>query len=366
MPRMRSSRRSRLPRSALRYLRSHGEVDRRHVQFFADAHGPARHATRTGRRSCTSRRWCIGCTRDVFRALPRARPPSRRSRMNTPRYRAVLVGATGGIGSAIARSLAPRCDACCSSVAMARGSTSLARELAAACAVVPVAADIATDCRTTRRGGRRAARAAVDLLVNCAGTSEFAWFAEQSDEAIEQIVVTNLVAPMLVGMRSCPSLQERPGGDRQRGLDLRLPGLPRMRRVQREQVRLARIHARRCGASSPEAASASCISRRARRARRSTATRCMRSTTGSAWRSTIRRSSRDALLALLDSPRHERLLGFPERLFARINQLLAGLVDKGMRRQLPHIQRQLRRASRPRAPAEVISIEGCDQCGANP
>ena len=46
-----------------------------------------------------------------------------------------------------------------------------------------------------------------------------------------------------------------------------------------------------------------------------------------------------ALLDLLRRPVRERLLGMPERLFARVNQLLPGLVDRALRRQLSTIRR---------------------------
>jgi hypothetical protein len=45
------------------------------------------------------------------------------------------------------------------------------------------------------------------------------------------------------------------------------------------------------------------------------------------------------LLALLRRPTRERLLGMPEAFFARLNQLLPGLLDRALRRQLPIIRR---------------------------
>ena len=45
------------------------------------------------------------------------------------------------------------------------------------------------------------------------------------------------------------------------------------------------------------------------------------------------------LLALLERPVRERLLGMPERLFARLNQVLPGLVDRALLRQLSTIRR---------------------------
>jgi short-subunit dehydrogenase len=45
------------------------------------------------------------------------------------------------------------------------------------------------------------------------------------------------------------------------------------------------------------------------------------------------------LVALVERPARERLLGMPERLFARLNQILPGLVDRALRRQLSIIRR---------------------------
>jgi short-subunit dehydrogenase len=47
----------------------------------------------------------------------------------------------------------------------------------------------------------------------------------------------------------------------------------------------------------------------------------------------------DALVALLRRPAAERLLGMPESLFARLNQVVPGLVDRALRRQLPLIRK---------------------------
>jgi hypothetical protein len=52
------------------------------------------------------------------------------------------------------------------------------------------------------------------------------------------------------------------------------------------------------------------------------------------------------LLRLLRRPARERLLGMPEKLFARINQLLPGVVDRALRRQLPTIRRHAPAASK--------------------
>jgi hypothetical protein len=50
-----------------------------------------------------------------------------------------------------------------------------------------------------------------------------------------------------------------------------------------------------------------------------------------------------ALINFLKKPSGERLLGMPESLFARLNQLAPALVDRALRRQLPIIRRHLAR-----------------------
>lgn len=69
-----------------------------------------------------------------------------------------------------------------------------------------------------------------------------------------------------------------------------------------------------------------------------------------------------ALVRLVRQPARERLLGMPEKLFARLNQLLPGLVDGSLRRQLPLIRRHARGGvSRPAplpAASSIRSSEG--------
>lgn len=63
------------------------------------------------------------------------------------------------------------------------------------------------------------------------------------------------------------------------------------------------------------------------------------------------------LVALLESRRSSAVVGWPEKLFVRLNALMPGLVDRALRRQLPVIRRyadgQRSRRSEPAAPAET-------------
>jgi short-subunit dehydrogenase len=285
--------------------------------------------------------------------------------MNAVRHSAVLVGASGGIGGAIARSLAPGCKRLLLVGRDRARLDALAGELATTSAVAPLAADIAT------AAGRRAvadaaAAQACDLLINCAGTGELAWFAEQSDEAIENIIGTNLVAPMLVVHALLPVLATAPkativnvgsifgylgypGCATYSASKFGLRGFTEALRRELAGSRIRVMHL---------------APRSTRTSLNSDAMYALNAGLGVAVDDP--QVVANALLAMLASPRRERLLGFPERLFARLNQLLPQVVDQGMRRQLPHIQRQVGGRAVPGIPAEVISIDGCDQCGAKP
>ena len=284
--------------------------------------------------------------------------------MSVQRYRAVLVGASGGIGSAIARALAPSCQHLLLAGRDRRRLDEMAHHLEGEdTQVAVVAADIATCAgRDTLADAARIEGA--DLLINCAGTSEFTWFAEQSEEAIERIVATNLVAPMLVVRALLPVLAVEPEAAIVNvGSIFGYIGYPG------------------CATYSATKFGLRGFTEALRRELSGSAIRVMHL----APRSTRTSLNSDAMYALnaglgvkvddpevvaaalvdmLRKPRLERLLGFPEALFARVNQVLPWLVDKAMSRQLPHIQRQVGGRAVPGTPAKVIRIEGCDQCGA--
>jgi short-subunit dehydrogenase len=264
--------------------------------------------------------------------------------VSAARYRGVLTGATGGIGRAIAVRLAPHCEAL---LLVARDTAKLARlrrEIETAggkCRVV--AADL------TAAGGREAVACAaaelpgaIDLLVNNAGAGEFAWLADQEDAALERVVRLNVIAPMQLTRRLLPLLLAQ-----------------RAARI----VNVGSIF----GHLGYPGHAAYCASKFALRGfgealRRELADGPVR-VTWFAPRATRTSMNRDAVGALnaelgvamddpeevaaafmdlLRRPARERLLGMPERLFVRLNQVAPGLVDRALRRQLPVIRRHAR------------------------
>lgn len=125
------------------------------------------------------------------------------------RYRAVLTGASGGIGAAIAERLA---GACTLLVLVGRNRPAL-EELATrlhGCNVQIVCGDL---CEAHSLGAIAAAVRAsggIDLLINNAGVSSFHAFESQAPEAIRAQVETNLLAPMLLTRTLLPLLAEAP------------------------------------------------------------------------------------------------------------------------------------------------------------
>lgn len=124
------------------------------------------------------------------------------------RYRAVLTGAGGGIGSAIARRLAPQAD---SLILVGRQPAPLAALRAELGAHVQVVCGDLTS-PSTLTAIEQAAQAAggINLLINNAGISQFHSFATQSPEAIRAMLDTNLLAPMLLTRQLLPLLHQAP------------------------------------------------------------------------------------------------------------------------------------------------------------
>lgn len=273
--------------------------------------------------------------------------------MNLPKYRALLVGATGGIGGAIARALAPHCD---SLLLVGRNDDGL-KELASAIrtpgSVSYVAADIGTG------SGRGAIVDSVrehgtDLVINCAGTGAFGLLADQSEEAIENIVALNLVAPMLLIRRLLPILEAQPAATIVNvGSIFGYLGYPGCVAYSASKFGLRGFTEalRRELAGGP--VRVTYLAPRSTRTRlNSDAMYALNESLGVAVDPP--EVVAQALLRLLSAPRRERLLGFPEALFARLNQLVPSIVDKALARQLPEIRRHARAGGAPPASQRTV------------
>ena len=284
--------------------------------------------------------------------------------MNAPRYRAVLTGAGGGIGAAIAAALAPMCEILLLVGRDAARLSRLQRELARSGArSEAVAADLTTD--SGREAVVRAALGTpggVNLLINNAGTSEFAWLADQSDGALERILQINAIAPMQLTRRLLPLLEAQPAAMIVNvGSIFGYLGYPGCAAYSASKFALRGFTEalRRELADGP--VSVAYLAPRATRTALNSAALCaLNAELGVAMDPPGTVAAE--LVRLLRRPARERLLGIPEKFFARINQLLPGLVDGALRRQLPHIRRHARgdvpHASPPPAASSIRSSKG--------
>lgn len=264
--------------------------------------------------------------------------------MSAPRYRAVLTGATGGIGRAIAERLAPQCETLLLVARDAAKLEALRRGLGDAggrCRAV--AADLAS--AAGREAVVRAAAAApggVDLLINNAGTSEFAWLEEHSDEMLERILRVNALVPMQLTRALLPLLAaQRAARVVNVGSIFGYLGYPGHAAYCASKFALRGFSEalRRELAGGPVRVTYF-APRSTQTAMTGAAERAMNAELGVAMD-----APQSVAAALVDSLRGstgERLLGMPERLFARLNQVFPALVDGALRRQLPVIRRHAR------------------------
>jgi short-subunit dehydrogenase len=133
--------------------------------------------------------------------------------MSTVRRSVVLTGATGGIGGATAAALLRAGGRV---LLVARSRTRLARLASALAEHAPVGAVEALAADITSPAGRAdivtLARARdVNALVNCAGVPCFGALDATGEGDIEQVLATNLVAPIQLARALLPLLRGQPG-----------------------------------------------------------------------------------------------------------------------------------------------------------
>jgi short-subunit dehydrogenase len=264
------------------------------------------------------------------------------------RRRAVITGASGGIGRAIVLRLAPRCD---SMLLVGRDAASLAEIALAAGAACARARAVAADLATGE--GQQAVLSAaqddggIDLLVNNAGAGEFAWLVDQDDATLERIVQVNVLAPMLLTRRLLPLLMaQAPASIVNIGSIFGYLGYPGHAAYSASKFALRGFSEALRRELADSGVQVHYFAPRATRTAMNTAsTRALNAELGIAMDPPDAVAA--ALVALLDNPVAERTLGMPERLFALLNRIMPRVVDHALKRQLPVIRRHAR-ASRPR------------------
>ena len=276
------------------------------------------------------------------------------------RFRAVLTGASGGIGQAMANALAERCDAL---LLVGRDAERLAQLRDGLRSKQPLAVEIVTGDLTedaTRQRVHDAARAMpgpVDLLINNAGINEFHEFESQRPDSIARLLEVNLIAPMQLTQKLLPLLRAAPRAQIVNVGSifgyLGYPGLAAysaskfglrgfsqaLRRELADTSIAVRYFAPRATATAFNTAAMTAMNREL------------------GINQDTPELVADSLVQFLASGAPERKLGFPESLYAFLNQLLPGLNDGAIRTQLKTIRKHLPASSRLRsdatAPASV-------------
>lgn len=252
---------------------------------------------------------------------------------------AVLTGAAGGIGSAMAEALA---GAGVRLVLVGRSAQAL-QALAARLGDrhLAVGADLATDAGRQRVLECCAALPdGVDVLINNAGVSAFGLFEAQAPRLTE-LVTTNLLAPMLLTAQLLPLLRQAP-----RGLIVNVGsafgaiGHPGFAGYSASKFGLRGFsEALRRELADSTVGVLYLAPRATATALNSAPVNALNAALGNRIDNPAVVAA--ALVRQLRSERPRAGIGRPERLFAFLNGLLPGLLDRALARQLPVVRRVL-------------------------
>lgn len=265
--------------------------------------------------------------------------------MRLPECRAVLTGASGGIGLALAERL---CAGGAQLIAVTRQEEALSelRERYPK-QVRVVAADLGS--ASGRQAVVDAARAlgGVNLLINAAGVNRFALLEQLDDQAVAELLGINLVATVQLTRAMLPLLRQQrqallvnvgstygsigyPGYATYCASKFALRGFSEALRREMADTGVGVLYVAPRATRTP-----------------------MNSAQAVALNSALKvamdspESVADAVLRAIELDRSELYLGWPEKFFVRLNGLLPSLVDKALRKQLPLIRQFTHKEMRP-------------------
>ncbi len=245
--------------------------------------------------------------------------------------RILLTGASGGIGAALAARLAQKG----ARLALAGRRREVLDQIAGNLGeAFGIAADLTdegsrnalVEAASSRLGG-------IDLLINSAGTLEFQQFADQDPAAVEQIMQTNLLAPMLLTHAVLPHMRAAGGGRIVNvGSIFGSIGFGCFAAYSASKFGLRGFSEALRRELEGSGIEVTYIAPRATRTplNSDTVTR-MNAATG--VHMDTAEAVADRIVAAIEAEAKERYLGWPESLFVRINAILPRLVDGALRKQ---------------------------------
>lgn len=263
--------------------------------------------------------------------------------MTNKSYKAVLTGATGGIGRAIALQLAPKCS---SLILMGRDTEkleALKNELSnIAVNVQIISGDLCDDSTSLRLMDAISAQQGINLLINNAGISLFKSFEQQSDKDITQLMLTNLISPMLLCKQLLPHLKSEPSQIINIGSIFGYLGFPGF-----SSYCASKFGLRGFSQSLRRELSDTSVSVRyfAPRATKTSinSDQVMQMNAELKTDSDTPEFVAKEFMKFLDGKAWEKKLGFKESFFVFMNHLLPGAPDKAIQGQLPIINKYLKK-----------------------
>lgn len=252
----------------------------------------------------------------------------------------VLTGASGGIGGALAQILAQNSA---QMILVGRNERKLRlveETLPAGCTAHLIAADIATEAGRQRVVSVCQHLGSIDMLINCAGINDFALFNEQDAAQIALLVDTNITAPILLTQQLLPLLLESGAGlIANIGSTFGSIGHPGFAVYCATKFALRGFSQALRRELADSSVRVQYIAPRATRtAINSTSVDAMNTELGVSMDDPID-VARQIFTALAKGKSDDVYLGWPEKLFVYLNQLLPRLVDGALRKQLPTIRR---------------------------
>ncbi|HED14586.1 MAG TPA: SDR family oxidoreductase [Gammaproteobacteria bacterium] len=247
----------------------------------------------------------------------------------------VLTGANGGLG----RCLAEQLSACGAHLALAGRSADSLGEIAkqikqSTAKTTVIVADLLDSVQCTNVIAQaEQALGPIDLLINNAGLSSFSLFAEEDPQMLEKIIQVNLIAPMLLSRAILPLMQARGYGRIVNiGSTFGAIGFAYFSAYSGSKFGLRGFSEalRRELADSP--VGISYIAPRAIRTALNTGP-VMRMAAAVSMNMDAPKLVAEQVIQSIEQDDDERHLGFPERLFARINAVFPKIVSHALKKQ---------------------------------
>jgi short-subunit dehydrogenase len=272
--------------------------------------------------------------------------------MKAAEMRALITGANGGIGGALARELHGRGA---SVLLVGRNAQTLERAAQAlggrSARVDWCAADLATAEGRARvvDAARKWGGSGINVLVNNAGCGDFGMLDQLDDAAIERLFAINAVAPVQLTRALLPTLRSQPGSAILNiGSVFGSLGYPGFTAYSATKFALRGFtEALRRELADSKIGVHYFAPRATKTGMNASAVDRMNAELKVAMDPPAQVAV--AACAMLEAGKASAVCGWPERLFVRINALLPGVVDGSLRKQLPVIRRHAAAAAAERA-----------------